>query len=76
VYPNPASQFIVVYNYAAEKTRTATLYDLNGKAVRQTTLALAATRINIGTLASGLYILKVIDAKNATIRVEKIIVSH
>ncbi len=76
VYPNPASNFIVVYDYSTENNRRAVLYDLNGRAVRQKVLSSRSSRINTSDLAAGLYILKVVDAKNAIIRVEKIVISH
>jgi hypothetical protein len=74
VYPNPANQFVVVYNYANER-RTISLFDLNGRLVIQQATQ-QTTRINTGSLALGLYILKVNDAKNKTIRTEKIIIRH
>jgi glucose/arabinose dehydrogenase len=76
IYPNPASQFLVVYNYAAETRRTALLFDINGRMMKQQVLGQSATRININDLPSGLYILKITDAANSNIRTEKIIISH
>jgi hypothetical protein len=74
VYPNPANQFVVVYNYTNER-RTVSLIDLNGRLVLQQA-AQQTTRINTGSLAPGFYILKVHDARNKNIRTEKIIIRH
>lgn len=75
IYPNPADQFVVVYNYVNEP-RTALLFDLNGRMLQRITLNKQATRINTGNLKPGLYILKVTDANNKMIRTEKIIINH
>ena len=76
VYPNPANQFILVYNYAGGTTRTAILYNMLGKALITQALRQQASTINVGTLASGVYILRVTDVKNKVIRTEKIVISH
>lgn len=75
IYPNPADQFVVVYNYVNEP-RTALLFDLNGRMLQRITLNKQATRINTGNLKPGLYILKVTDPNNKMIRTEKIIINH
>ncbi len=76
VYPNPASQFIVVYNYSMENTRTASLYNMNGTLVQQQRLLQSASRMDVSNLPAGLYILKITDAKKTNIRTEKIIITH
>ena len=76
VYPNPANQFFVVYNYATNKKRSATLYDMNGRVIRQLTLSQAASRINVSELPAGLYILRITEANQNVIRTEKIVISH
>ena len=76
VYPNPASQFIVVYNYSMENTRTASLYNMNGTLMQQQRLQQSASRMDVSNLPAGLYILKITDAKKTNIRTEKIIISH
>jgi hypothetical protein len=75
IYPNPANQFVVVYNYTKE-TRTASLFDLNGRLVQQHQLTQSSTRINTASLAPGMYILKITNAKSNTLRTEKILISH
>jgi hypothetical protein len=76
VYPNPASQFIVVYNYSMENTRTASLYNMNGTLVQQKQLQQSASRMDVSNLPAGLYILKITDAKRTNIRTEKIIINR
>ncbi|WP_167286385.1 fibronectin type III domain-containing protein [Paraflavitalea devenefica] len=74
IYPNPASQFIVVYNYVPEQGRRIELIDLNGRVVKRQVATNLATRVSLDDLSNGLYILKVTDAKGKTIRVEKMVV--
>ncbi len=76
VYPNPASQYIIVYNYSAETTRMAILYDMNGRVIRRQLLQQKSVRIDVHDLKSGLYILKVTDTKGKPIRTEKIIINR
>ena len=76
IYPNPANQYVVVYNYALNKKRTASLYDMNGRAMRQIDLSQTANKINVSNLSSGLYILRVTDATQGIIRTEKIVITH
>jgi PQQ-dependent dehydrogenase (s-GDH family) len=73
VYPNPASSYVIVYNYRDADSRFIELYDLNGRMVRKTRSAAASTRINTASLPNGVYVLKVVDSKGAVIRTEKII---
>jgi len=74
VYPNPASTYIIVYNYKEADSRFIELYDLNGRMVRKTRSVAMSTRINTASLSNGLYILKVVDSKGKAIRTEKIVV--
>ncbi|MBL7744538.1 MAG: PQQ-dependent sugar dehydrogenase [Chitinophagaceae bacterium] len=76
VYPNPASQFIVVYNYSTDNNRIVALYSMNGKMMKQQRLTQSASRLTVSDLPSGLYILRVTDAKKTIIRTEKIIISR
>lgn len=76
VYPNPASNYFVVYDYAAEQTRRIELTDITGKIVKRQAAMNIATRIDVSDLSNGLYILKVTDAKGKTIRTEKMIIQR
>lgn len=75
IYPNPADQFIVVYNYSTGN-RMASLFDLNGRLVKQQLLTQSAARINTSNLPPGMYVLKVTDTKNKPVRTEKILIAH
>jgi glucose/arabinose dehydrogenase len=72
IYPNPASTFIIVYNYGNETGRSAELFDLNGRVVKKQAVAGLATRLNVNTVSNGLYILRITDTKGRIIRTEKI----
>jgi PQQ-dependent dehydrogenase (s-GDH family) len=74
IYPNPASSYLVVYNYNNGPGRNAELFDLTGKLIKRQTLAGITSRFNLTGVASGMYVLKVTDTKGRVIRSEKIIV--
>lgn len=74
VYPNPASTYFVVYNYKAEPGRNIELVDLNGKTLIKQVVVGSATRIEVGTMSNGLYVLRITDAKGKIIRTEKIVI--
>ncbi len=76
VYPNPASQYVIVYNYSADNARSALLYDLNGRMVKKQLLAQKASPIDVSRLSPGLYILRVADKNGKAIRTEKIVISR
>ncbi len=48
--------------------------DLNGRLVKKLIVVSLATRIDIGNLANGLYILNIKDAMGKNIHTEKIII--
>jgi PQQ-dependent dehydrogenase (s-GDH family) len=74
VYPNPASNYLVVYNYKDITDRVIALYDINGKRLRYTVVSNMSTRIETNNLSNGIYILKVFDKKGQTLRTEKVII--
>jgi PQQ-dependent dehydrogenase (s-GDH family) len=74
IYPNPASSYIIVYNYEPETGRKAELLDLSGRLVKKQVLSNMATRLDINNIGNGLYILKITDSKGKIIRTEKILV--
>ncbi|MEO7311319.1 MAG: PQQ-dependent sugar dehydrogenase [Chitinophagaceae bacterium] len=76
VYPNPANTYFIVYNYALEEGRTITLIDLSGKAVKRQAANSFTTRVDVGDIANGMYILKVVNAKGKTLRTEKLTVQR
>lgn len=74
VYPNPATQFIVVYNYSTETNRMAILFDINGRMVIQQQLMQNASRIDVSKLQPGTYVLRVMDSNKNIIRTEKVLI--
>jgi PQQ-dependent dehydrogenase (s-GDH family) len=76
VYPNPASAYVIVYNYGSTAGRTVELLDVNGKLVKRQTVTNLATRIETANLSNGLYILRVTDVKEKMIRTEKLIIQR
>jgi len=74
VYPNPASTYIIVYNYRDITNRTIEIVDLNGKIISRQKITGIASRIETGSIPNGLYVLKVVDEKSRVLRVEKIII--
>jgi PQQ-dependent dehydrogenase (s-GDH family) len=73
VYPNPASTYIIVYNYETTGGRTIELTDMNGRTVRKLGVTNMATRVETQNLSNGLYVLRVLDGKGKVIRTEKVI---
>ena len=76
VYPNPASTFIIVYNYLDANNRLVELFDINGRLVNATKSSSLTTRIETSAMSNGVYILKVSDSRGKAIRTEKIIINH
>jgi PQQ-dependent dehydrogenase (s-GDH family) len=74
VYPNPAVDFIVVYNHSNESGRTAMLFDVNGRLVIQQPLLQTASRMNVTRLTPGTYVLRVMDGGKNVLRTEKVVI--
>ena len=74
VYPNPASNYFVVYNLAGEERLRLELVDLSGKLVKTQLATKMATRIETSNIAGGLYVLKITDAKGKLVRTEKLVI--
>jgi PQQ-dependent dehydrogenase (s-GDH family) len=74
IYPNPASTYIIVYNYQATDSRIIELFDLQGKAVLRTRSLSLTTRLETGRFSNGVYILKVSDRNGKLLSSEKIII--
>jgi len=55
VYPNPAGNYIVVYNYDISPTHIF-LYDVSGKLVMSRQSKDLATRLDVTKLVSGVYV--------------------
>ena len=76
VYPNPASDFLIVYNYRSVEPRTIQMIDMNGIYHYNKKSTSLTTRIETARLANGIYILKILDAKGKNVRTEKILIHH
>jgi PQQ-dependent dehydrogenase (s-GDH family) len=74
IYPNPASSFVVVYNYGNKLGRIAELFDMNGRSVKKQAVLSVATRITVNNVSSGIYIMKIKEANGKVVRTEKIII--
>jgi glucose/arabinose dehydrogenase len=75
VYPNPATDYIVVYNYKLTNSQIL-LYDITGKLIKNMQSKDLATRVNVSNLANGVYILTIKGADSKSIRTEKIIIAR
>ena len=75
VYPNPASNYIIVYNYKIEN-RQVLLFDINGRLMKKSQNSGLATRVDVSDLSSGVYILKVNGSNGKNIRTEKIVIAR
>ncbi|HMK27314.1 MAG TPA: PQQ-dependent sugar dehydrogenase [Chitinophagaceae bacterium] len=74
VYPNPASTYIIIYNYRDITNRTIEMFDLHGRIMIRQKVMGTATRLETGSIPNGLYVLKVTDEKGRVLRVEKIVI--
>ena len=75
VYPNPATDYFVVYNYKLAKTQVL-LYDVSGKLIKNMQSKDLTTRVDVSKLANGVYILTIKGADSKNIRTEKIIIAR
>jgi hypothetical protein len=66
----------MVYNYVNADNRVIELIDLNGRVISSKRSNALATRMETGAMPNGLYILKITDNKDKTVRTEKIIIQH
>jgi len=74
VYPNPASNFIIVYNYANAAGRTIEMFDLKGRNILRQQVSGLTSRIETNKIPNGLYVIKVTDKSGKVMRVEKIFI--
>jgi hypothetical protein len=75
VYPNPATDYFVVYNYKLINSKIL-LHDISGKLIRNLQSKDLTTRVDVSNLANGVYVLTIKGANNKNIRTEKIIVTR
>ena len=76
IYPNPATNFIVVYNYSTEAGRMIELFDVKGRRVKQQLANGLATRMETSELPAGMYVLRVTAASGTVLRTEKLIINR
>jgi len=75
VYPNPATNYFVVYNYKLNNSQVL-LYDISGKLVRNIRTSSLTTKVDVSSLANGVYVLMIKDVDGRNIRNEKIVVNR
>jgi PQQ-dependent dehydrogenase (s-GDH family) len=76
IYPNPAQNYFILYNYKQLKNVQIELSDMNGKKIRQIKTSALATRIDCSQFASGLYLVTLRDRQGQLISNRKIIIQH
>ncbi|HLP36385.1 PQQ-dependent sugar dehydrogenase [Lacibacter sp.] len=76
IYPNPATNFIVVYNYSTEAGRLIELFDVKGRRVKQQAANGLATRMETSELPAGMYVLRITAASGTVLRTEKLIINR
>jgi glucose/arabinose dehydrogenase len=74
IYPNPVTTFFIVYNYSSQPGRMVQLFDIKGRLVKKQRLVSVTTRIDVGDMVSGVYVLKISNAKADVIKVEKLVI--
>ncbi|MBK9319207.1 MAG: T9SS type A sorting domain-containing protein [Bacteroidetes bacterium] len=62
LYPNPCNDFIVLNGTI--KYKTISIYDINGRLIREIYSDDIHTRINTSTLKQGFYLLRYFDGRN------------
>ena len=75
VYPNPAIDYFVIYNYKLSNSQIQ-LYDISGKLIKNMQSKDLATRVDVGNLANGVYILTIKNTDSKNIRTEKIVIAR
>ncbi len=75
IYPNPATNFVVVYNYSTEAGRLIELFDVKGRKVKQQAANGVATRMETSELPGGMYVLRITTASGTILRTEKLMIN-
>ncbi len=73
VYPNPSTKVVNINVDGISEKATAQVYDLNGKLVNKTTVINGNNQIDVTNLKTGMYFVKLTDAKGLVIYTDKII---
>jgi PQQ-dependent dehydrogenase (s-GDH family) len=75
VYPNPATDYFVVYNYKLASNQIL-LYDISGRMLRNIKATNLTTKVDVSNLARGVYVLAVKGIDGQLIRTEKIVINR
>lgn len=75
IYPNPASDFLVLENKSAEALLTWHVYDLTGREIYFTSFDERRTEISLANFASGAYLYK-LSGESGVIETGRLIVQH
>ena len=65
VFPNPCESQFVYITSSSQENKTINVYDILGKNVLNTT---TTDKINVSTLKTGIYILKITEGENTSVR--------
>jgi hypothetical protein len=76
IYPNPAQNYFVLYNYKQLSNVQIELADMNGRKIKQIKTSALATRIDCSQFASGLYLVTLRDRQGQVISNRKILIQH
>ena len=68
LYPNPATDYMVVSLDNQADSYEMTIYDVNGKQIKRLESLSGDTRVAVNDLSTGVYFLKVQQAGNTTVR--------
>ena len=73
VYPNPVDQLLEVAFSGIVGPVGIRIYDLNGRILQQRTSASGLAELNLGSLKSGIYLVKVLNMKGDILHYSKFI---
>lgn len=71
IYPNPASEYLMLSASEELIGETYNIIDLNGKTLKEGTLTQKEVKIEIGNLSKGMYLLKIKNESEQTFRIIK-----
>ena len=74
VYPNPATNYFVIYNYQLASQQIL-LYDISGKIIKNIKSKDLATRVDVDNLSNGVYVLSIKAPDGSSLRTEKIVIA-
>ncbi|QGY46526.1 T9SS type A sorting domain-containing protein [Maribellus comscasis] len=73
VYPNPASEFVMIHFNSEIKDKQYSLFDMTGKMLLLNSISETDSRIDVSSLASGTYLLRISAKKTNNIQSFKIV---